>query len=95
MIRLSEAQREAIRAHGAQEFPYECCGVLLGDVENRVKIVHEVRPLRNTFQPGAEFEEPASPQTDSSREAQEAVGREQGSRFLSLASKPSGPAKQV
>ena len=36
MIRLSEADRDAIRAHGARDFPYECCGVILGDVENGV-----------------------------------------------------------
>ena len=38
MILLSEAQEEQIRHHGASEFPLECCGVLLGDVEQDVKI---------------------------------------------------------
>jgi proteasome lid subunit RPN8/RPN11 len=56
VIRLSEAHREAIEAHGAREFPLECCGVLLGDVEGDVKIVREARPLANTFEPSQEFE---------------------------------------
>ena len=56
MIRLSDAQRQALEAHGAAEFPLECCGVLLGDLEEGVKIVREVRPLPNSFQPSEDFE---------------------------------------
>ena len=56
MIRVSEAHLDAIRAHGVAEFPRECCGVLLGDVEHEVKNVREVRPLPNTFEPSDEFE---------------------------------------
>lgn len=54
MIHLSEAQIEAIRAHGAQDFPHECCGVILGDVEAGVKIVRELRPLPNVHEEGHE-----------------------------------------
>ena len=56
MIRLSEAHLDAIRSHGAAEFPRECCGVLLGDVEEGTKTVREVRLLPNTFTPSDEFE---------------------------------------
>ena len=56
MIRLSETQKRAIGAHGAEAFPRECVGVLLGDVENDVKIVREVRRFANTFAPDADFE---------------------------------------
>lgn len=56
MIRLSEAQLDAIRAHGAATFPNECCGVLLGDVEGDDRTVQEVRALSNVFAPDAEFE---------------------------------------
>jgi proteasome lid subunit RPN8/RPN11 len=56
VIRLSEAQVEAIRSHGAQDFPYECVGVLLGDAEGETKIVREVRALPNTFTPSEDFE---------------------------------------
>ena len=54
MIRLTEAHLEAIRAHGVQEFPHECCGVILGDVEAGVKIVRELRPLSNVHEEGHE-----------------------------------------
>ena len=56
MIRLSEAHLDAIRRYGAGEFPRECCGVLIGDVEAGVKVVREVRALPNTFEPDEEFE---------------------------------------
>ncbi len=67
MIRLSEDQVAAIRHHGAGEFPLECCGVLLGDVEDSAKRVREVRRLTNTFTPSEEFERSveASPAVDS------------------------------
>ena len=54
MIRLSEAQQEAIRAHGARDFPHECCGVILGDVEAGAKVVRELRPLANVHEEGHE-----------------------------------------
>lgn len=56
MTRFLETQLEAIRAHGAQTFPYECVGVLLGDIEGDEKIVREVRELPNTFAPSEDFE---------------------------------------
>lgn len=56
MIRVSEAQRQTIEQHGVQDFPLECCGVMLGDVEDGVKIVRELRPLENVFEPDADFE---------------------------------------
>ncbi len=55
-IRLSEAQIAAIREHGARDFPNECCGVILGDVEDDLKIARELRPIANTFAPDREFE---------------------------------------
>lgn len=77
MIRLSEAHLDIIRRHGAETFPYECVGVLLGDVEpppvsdgdpaqsksqiETVKVVREVRPLPNSFEPSAEFEQSVLP----------------------------------
>jgi proteasome lid subunit RPN8/RPN11 len=59
LIRLSEALRQEIERHGAVEFPRECCGALLGDVEEGRKIVRQVRPLPNTFEPSLEFERSA------------------------------------
>jgi proteasome lid subunit RPN8/RPN11 len=73
VIRLSSDQVESIRDHGGAEFPRECCGALLGDVDGDVKVVREVRPLPNTFEPSAEFERSAG---DPSKASDAPVGRE-------------------
>jgi proteasome lid subunit RPN8/RPN11 len=42
MIRISKEDFEALRAHGEETYPNECCGVLLGksaDGVNRVKAI--------------------------------------------------------
>jgi proteasome lid subunit RPN8/RPN11 len=42
MIRISKEDYEALRAHGEETYPNECCGVLLGKSEaggNRVKLI--------------------------------------------------------
>ncbi|HLV80835.1 MAG TPA: M67 family metallopeptidase [Chthonomonadaceae bacterium] len=54
MIRVSEAQQEAIRRHGARTFPHECVGVILGDVQDGVKVAQELRPLENVHEEGHE-----------------------------------------
>ena len=77
MIRLSEAHEQSIRAHGASEFPRECCGVLLGDLDAGVKRVTEVRGLPNTFVPSEEFEQSVA---GSATPVAEAVGQER--RFM-------------
>ncbi len=77
MIRLSDEHHAAIGAHGAREFPQECCGVLLGDLENSVgnidevvKIVRELRPLPNIFEPNLDFEATTNPMEASSGQAE-------------------------
>jgi proteasome lid subunit RPN8/RPN11 len=47
VLKFSQQQIEAIRRHGAQEYPNECCGVLLGHAEGESKQVTEVIPLQN------------------------------------------------
>lgn len=37
----------AIRKHGEQSFPNECCGLLLGKIIGGVKILHELLPIAN------------------------------------------------
>lgn len=46
-IRLTEAHRQAIGAHGEQAYPYECCGLLLGRMRDGVKVVQEIKPVNN------------------------------------------------
>jgi proteasome lid subunit RPN8/RPN11 len=53
-IRLSDSLGAAIRAHAARDYPHECCGVLLGQVEGETKIVTEMRALENVHEEGHE-----------------------------------------
>ncbi len=53
-IRLNPAQEIEILAHAAREYPYECCGVLLGQVEAETKVVTALKPLANVHEEGHE-----------------------------------------
>ncbi len=46
-LRISAAQMEAIRLHGAQDYPFECCGAMLGKANGLSKQVSEIVPLKN------------------------------------------------
>ena len=50
VLKLSQAQIEAIRQHGARDYPNECCGILLGRAEGEQKQVCEVLALKNLRQ---------------------------------------------
>lgn len=48
MIQLAPQQSEGIAAHGEQEYPHECCGLLIGRFsESGVKVVAETYPISN------------------------------------------------
>lgn len=47
-LQLTPAVDAAIRAHGRETFPHECCGAMLG----RDGAVHEAHPLPNTTEEG-------------------------------------------
>lgn len=53
-IRLSKAVADEIRAHAAHDYPYECCGVLLGEVQGTLKVVTAIKPLENVHEEGHE-----------------------------------------
>ena len=46
-LQLCAQHLETIRQHSVQDYPNECCGVLLGEVNGESKQVREVVPLRN------------------------------------------------
>ena len=48
MLRLSKAIFEALRTHGEETYPHECCGVLLGHSEGEVNRVGEAIRAGNT-----------------------------------------------
>ena len=48
MLRLSHTHYEALRAHGQETYPHECCGVLLGKTDGEVNAVEQVVRAGNT-----------------------------------------------
>jgi proteasome lid subunit RPN8/RPN11 len=48
MLKLSRADFEALRAHGEETYPHECCGVLLGKSEADGNHVHRTVRAGNT-----------------------------------------------
>ena len=53
MISIGKQQLDAIGAHGISDYPYECCGLLLGRFESDVKIVTETYPISNAREESA------------------------------------------
>jgi proteasome lid subunit RPN8/RPN11 len=54
MLELSTEQKTEIAAHGERDYPYECCGLLLGRFENDgKKICAELFPISNAREEAA------------------------------------------
>lgn len=53
MITLTEQLLDEIRAHGVRDYPYECCGLLLGRYESDGKVVSETYPISNAREESA------------------------------------------
>ena len=48
MIQLAENHRNEIAAHGERDYPYECCGLLLGSfADDGMKAISEIYPISN------------------------------------------------
>lgn len=53
MISISEQLLSEIREHGVRDYPYECCGLLLGRFEADAKVVKETYPISNAREESA------------------------------------------
>jgi len=53
MITIGKQQLAAIRAHGISDYPYECCGLLLGRFGPEGKLVTETFPISNAREESA------------------------------------------
>ena len=53
MITIGKQHLAAIRAHGISDYPYECCGLLLGSFGPDGKIVTETLPISNAREESA------------------------------------------
>jgi proteasome lid subunit RPN8/RPN11 len=47
MIVITEEQFSAMSAHGQRDYPYECCGLMLGRFDHGRKQVLEIYPISN------------------------------------------------
>jgi proteasome lid subunit RPN8/RPN11 len=48
MLVFKKAEYDALRRHGEQTYPHECCGVLLGRFKESDRLVEQVAPCGNT-----------------------------------------------
>lgn len=53
MITIAEAQLKEIREHGVRDYPFECCGLLLGRYRENGKVVTETYPISNAREESA------------------------------------------
>ena len=53
MITIAEQQLTEIREHGVRDYPYECCGLLLGRYGENGKTVSETYPISNAREESA------------------------------------------
>ncbi len=50
MISLTKEQISEIEKHGEREYPFECCGLLIGSFEDGKKNVVEIFPIENALE---------------------------------------------
>ena len=53
MITVPNQQLTEIREHGVRDYPYECCGLLLGHYTEAGKVVTETYPISNAREESA------------------------------------------
>ncbi|HEY0429128.1 MAG TPA: M67 family metallopeptidase [Pyrinomonadaceae bacterium] len=53
MISLTGEQISEIKRHGEREYPFECCGLLIGSFDGDKKTVAEVFPIENAREASA------------------------------------------
>ncbi len=61
VIRLSKHYRRRIREHSRRDYPYECCGIMIGKTEVGLKMVSGLRALANVHEEGHERRYSISP----------------------------------
>ena len=48
MLKITKTNYDALRRHGEETYPHECCGVMLGQIEDDVRTVTSVVRCGNT-----------------------------------------------
>lgn len=55
MIYISRALLEKIEKEAEESYPFECCGIILGSIEQSKKIAHSIKSIVNNFGLGEEY----------------------------------------
>jgi proteasome lid subunit RPN8/RPN11 len=48
VLKIKRGHYDALRQHGEETYPHECCGILLGQMDGNVRIVTSVAQCGNT-----------------------------------------------
>ena len=48
MLKIDQTEFDAIRGHGEETYPHECCGVLLGQMREEERVVTSIARCGNT-----------------------------------------------
>lgn len=48
MLKIGQREYTALRQHGEQTYPHECCGVLLGSIDGDARLVTSIARCANT-----------------------------------------------
>lgn len=91
MIGIPRDLLERIRAHGAESYPEECCGALLGDGDGARKVARLIRPFANSREGGRALRYFIGPEAFSEAEA---AARAEGLGVIGIYhSHPDNPAR--
>jgi proteasome lid subunit RPN8/RPN11 len=74
MIRIEKEPWQRMVAHARATYPNECCGAMLGRINNGTKVVNEAIPLENAYEGGQRARYELRPE-DLLRADREARGR--------------------
>lgn len=80
-VRLTPEVEEQIRQHGEEDYPYECCGFLVGELQDGVKVITEIRRQANERDESRETRYLIRPEEF---RAAERYAREQGKDMLGI-----------
>ncbi|MBA3243185.1 MAG: M67 family metallopeptidase [Acidobacteria bacterium] len=94
MIEVGRTQLEDIRRHAAREYPHECCGLLIGRIEDegRTRDVAETYPVENSFVEGERHHRMSIPPLEYAR-AERRYGHRQLGVVGNYHSHPDHPAE--
>jgi proteasome lid subunit RPN8/RPN11 len=56
MLQLSSEHEKMVRTEGESAYPHECCGILIGEIDNSgVKIVRHTQAINNAREDGEQY----------------------------------------